>query len=298
MRLDDLDPTSNARDLGRGRGGGGGGAGLLGLLPLLLGRLGCGGTALVLIGLAAYAYFSGGLGSLVPSTGTSPNAQVGSAGVEGSAACNSEERLFACRVMTSTEQTWSALFQQAGRTYRPATINFFTGGAQSQCGYASSAVGPFYCPGDQGVYLDTAFFDELAKRFGARGDFAQAYVIAHEVGHHVQNLLGTSTEVSRQQAQASEAQSNALSVRLELQADCFAGVWAAQNKGRLDPGDIEEGMTAANAIGDDTLQRQAQGRVVPDSFTHGTSEQRMRWLKRGLETGDPGQCDTFGAASL
>ncbi len=298
MRLDDLDPTSNARDLGRGRGGGGGGAGLFGLLPLLLGRLGCGGTALVLIGLAAYAYFSGGLGSLVPSTGTSPNAQVGSAGAEGSAACNSEERLFACRVMTSTEQTWSALFQQAGRTYRPATINFFTGGAQSQCGYASSAVGPFYCPADQGVYLDTAFFDELAKRFGARGDFAQAYVIAHEVGHHVQNLLGTSTEVSRQQAQASEAQSNALSVRLELQADCFAGVWAAQNKGRLDPGDIEEGMTAANAIGDDTLQRQAQGRVVPDSFTHGTSEQRMRWLKRGLETGDPGQCDTFGAASL
>ncbi|WP_109809607.1 neutral zinc metallopeptidase [Sphingosinithalassobacter portus] len=299
MRLDDLDPTRNARDLGRGGGGGGGGgAGLLGLLPLLLGRLGCGGTALVLIGIAAYAYFSGGLGSLVPSSGTGPSAQVGSAGAEGSAACNSEERLFACRVMTSTEQTWSALFQQAGRTYRPATINFFTGGAQSQCGYASSAVGPFYCPADQGVYLDTAFFDELAKRFGARGDFAQAYVIAHEVGHHVQNLLGTSTEVSRQQAQASEAQSNALSVRLELQADCFAGVWAAQNKGRLDPGDIEEGMTAANAIGDDTLQRQAQGRVVPDSFTHGTSEQRMRWLKRGLDTGDPGKCDTFGAASL
>ncbi|QIG79309.1 KPN_02809 family neutral zinc metallopeptidase [Stakelama tenebrarum] len=294
MRLDDLDPTEHARDLGRG-GGGGGGMGLLGLLPFFLGRrLGCGGMVLLLLAIGAYAYFSGG----VSMTGGGGSSQVGSGGFRGSEACNSEERLFACRVMTSTEDTWEVLFRQAGRSYKPATINFFSGGAQSQCGYASSAVGPFYCPADDGVYLDTAFFDEMVQRFGARGDFAQAYVIAHEVGHHVQDLLGTSAEISRRQAQGSESEANALSVRLELQADCFAGVWAARNRDRLEAGDIEEGMTAANAIGDDTLQRQSQGRVMPDSFTHGTSEQRMRWLKRGLETGDPAMCDTFGAAAL
>lgn len=292
MRLDDLDPTSHARDLGSG--GGGGGFGLLGLLPLFLGRrMGCGG--IVLLGIVAIAYFlfAGGGGML----GTSGGPTTGSrGGAVGAAACNTEERRFACQVMTSTEQTWDTLFQAAGQRYQPATINFYQGGVQSGCGAASSAVGPFYCPSDAGVYLDTGFFDELRNRFGASGDFAQAYVIAHEVGHHVQNLLGTSSEVSRAQARASETEGNRLSVQLELQADCYAGVWAARNRSRLEAGDIEEGMTAANAIGDDTLQRQSRGQVVPESFTHGTSEQRKQWLRRGLETGDPAACDTFAAA--
>ena len=156
-------------------------------------------------------------------------------------------------------------------------------------------MGPFYCPSDTGIYLDSTFFDELATRFGAAGDFAEAYVIAHEVGHHVQNLTGQMEEVRALQARASQTEGNRLSVALELQADCYAGVWAARNRERLEPGDIEEGMTAANAIGDDTLQRQSQGTVVPDSFTHGSSEQRMTWLRRGLESGgDPAVCNTFG----
>ncbi|MDF7774661.1 zinc metallopeptidase [Sphingomonas sp. AOB5] len=287
MRLDDLDPTEHARDLGSG-GGGGGGFGLLGLLPLLLGRGGGIGT-IVIIGIIAFVMFSGGLGNLTG--GGQPGSQT--AGTSGSGACSTTERRFACQVMTSTETTWDALFQQAGKRYQPATINFFTGNVQSGCGAASSAVGPFYCPSDNGVYLDTAFFDELSQRFGAKGDFAQAYVIAHEIGHHIQTLLGTSEQVRRMQAQSSEADGNALSVRLELQADCFAGVWAARNRDRLQAGDIEEGMTAANAIGDDTLQKQSRGGVHPETFTHGTSAQRMEWLRRGLESGDPGQCDTF-----
>ena len=154
-------------------------------------------------------------------------------------------------------------------------------------------MGPFYCPTDSNIYLDTSFFDELANRFGAPGDFAQYYVIAHEFGHHIQNLLGTAEQVRRVQAAGSEAEGNAASVRLELQADCYAGVWAYHNRDRMEPGDVQEGMRAAAAIGDDTLQRQAGGRVMPDSFTHGTSEQRMRWLRRGMESGDPAACDTF-----
>ena len=291
MRLDDLDPTSNARDLGSG--GGGGGLGLLGFLPLLLGRkMGCG--TIVLLGIIAIAYFamSGGLGGI---TGGSSGPVAGGGGA-GASVCNTAERKFSCQVMTSTEQTWGPIFQSAGKTYQPATINFFAQSVQSGCGQASSAVGPFYCPSDKGVYLDTAFFNELSQRFGAKGDFAQAYVIAHEVGHHIQNLLGTSEEVSRVQAQGSRAEGNAASVKLELQADCFAGVWAARNKSRMEPGDLEEGMTAANAIGDDTLQRESQGGVQPESFTHGTSAQRVAWLRRGLETGDPAQCDTFSSA--
>ncbi len=295
MRLDDFDPTSHARDLGSG-GGGGGGFGLLGFLPLLLGRgLGCGGIAILGILALGYLFLSGGGGILGGSGGGTIGA---GGGATGAAACNTPERQFACRVMTSTEQTWEALFREAGLNYRPATINFYEGGATSACGYASSAVGPYYCPPDQGVYLDTSFFRELAQRFGARGDFAQAYVIAHEIGHHVQNLLGTSDEVRRRQQQLGQTAGNELSVRLELQADCFAGVWAAQNRDRLEAGDIEEGMTAAAAIGDDRLQEQSQGHVAPESFTHGTSEQRMRWLRRGLETGDPGACDTFSTGAL
>jgi predicted metalloprotease len=180
-----------------------------------------------------------------------------------------------------------------GQRYEAPHMVLYRGGTRSGCGAADSAMGPFYCPEDRSVYLDTSFFDELAKRFGAKGDFARDYVIAHEMGHHVQDLLGISEEISRRQASAGEAEGNALSVRLELQADCFAGVWASYNKDRMEPGDLEEGLTAANSIGDDTLQKEAQGTVVPEKFTHGTSAQRVKWLRRGLETGDPGQCDTI-----
>lgn len=292
MRLDDLDPTDNARDFGSGGGGGGGGFGLLGLLPLLLGRgMGCGGIAL--IGIVALVFFSMGGGGLLSGGGGTQTRQGQTQGAP--KACDTQDELFACRVMKSTEQVWGEVFAEHGQRYRPATINFFQNSVPSACGEASSAVGPFYCPGDQGVFLDTSFFEELDKRFGAKGDFARAYVVGHEVGHHIQNLEGTSAKVSQAQGRASRTEGNKLSVLLELQADCYAGVWAKRS-GRLEAGDIEEGMAAASAIGDDTLQRQGQGEVVPDSFTHGTSAQRMEWLKRGLESGNPATCDTFAAA--
>jgi predicted metalloprotease len=295
MRLDDLDPTENARDFGSGGGGGGGGGfGLLGLLPLLLGRgMGCGGIAL--IGIVALIFFGMGGGGLLNGGGGGTQTRQGQTQSAGAPkACDTQDELFACRVMTSTEQVWGQVFAEHGQRYRPATINFFQNSVQSACGQASSAVGPFYCPGDQGVFLDTGFFEELDKRFGAKGDFARAYVVGHEVGHHIQNLEGTSAKVSQAQGRASRTEGNKLSVLLELQADCYAGVWAKRS-GRLEAGDIEEGMAAASAIGDDTLQRQGQGEVVPDSFTHGSSAQRMEWLKRGLESGDPARCDTFAA---
>ncbi len=296
MRLDDIDPTSNARDRGFGGGGGGGGGGLFGLLfalPMIFGRkIGCALMVVILGAMAVFGLFGGG----GTDTGTVPAGQVAQSGASGgTAACNTAERLESCKVMALADRTWEQIFKEGGKQYSPATINFFTGGVQSGCGSASAAVGPFYCPSDDGVYLDTAFFDELDKRFGAKGDFARIYVIAHEMGHHIQDLLGVSEDVSRQQAQSDERGSNRLSVQLELQADCYAGVWAGRNKDRLEPGDIEEGMTAANAIGDDTLQREAQGGVRPETFTHGTSAQRMQWLRKGLESGDPGVCDTSGA---
>lgn len=293
MRLDDLDPSENVRDLGSG-GGGGGGIPVLGLLlPFLFrGRMGCGTIALLLILGVGYMLMSGG-GGILGGGGSSPTAQrEAPAGQGGTAVCNTADRLFSCRVLASTEQVWSKIFQASGQQYRAPTLNFYSRGATSGCGFASSAAGPYYCPPDQGVFLDTSFFDELQSRFGAKGDFAEAYVIAHEVGHHIQNLTGVAEQVNARMQRVSKAEGNALSVRMELQADCYAGVWARQS-GRLEPGDIEEGLTAANAIGDDTLQRQSQGEVVPDSFTHGSSADRQRWLKRGLETGDPAQCDTF-----
>lgn len=294
MRLDDLDPSDNVRDLGSG-GGGGGGIPLLGLLPLIMGRgMGCGGIGLLVILGLAYVMFAGGGGMLGGGGGTTPVGRAPQG--QGAGVCNTAERVFSCRVLTSTEQTWSQIFAQQGQQYRPATLNFYQGGAQSGCGAASSAMGPFYCPGDQGVYLDTSFFDELQNRFGAKGDFAEAYVIAHEIGHHIQNLTGTAPRVTELQQRAGRAEGNRLSVMLELQADCYAGVWGAKNRNRLEPGDVEEGLTAANAIGDDTLQKQAQGTVVPDSFTHGSSADRMKWLRRGLEAGDPAACDTFAGA--
>ncbi|MFN2497721.1 MAG: neutral zinc metallopeptidase [Pyrinomonadaceae bacterium] len=211
-----------------------------------------------------------------------------------------ELKQFSRVVLASTEDVWTEIFRQNGEQYRKPTLVLFTDGVESACGQASSAVGPFYCPGDLKVYLDLGFFDELQTRFRAPGDFAQAYVVAHEVGHHVQRLLGTMDKVDAARRRVSEEQANQLSVRLELQADFLAGVWAhyAQRKGLLEQGDVEEALNAASAIGDDRLQKEGQGFVVPDSFTHGTSEQRIRWFRKGLETGDIRQGDTFGARSF
>jgi uncharacterized protein len=206
-----------------------------------------------------------------------------------------KESEFVSVVLGDLEDTWTRVLPNAGRQYQPPTLVLFNDMVQSACGSASAATGPFYCPGDQKVYLDLSFFRELDQRFGAPGDFAQAYVIAHEVGHHVQNLLGLNEQVSRAQRQVGEAQANALSVRLELQADCFAGVWGhhAERRQLLEPGDVDEGLQAAAAIGDDRLQRQSSGRVVPESFTHGSSAQRAEWLRRGLSSGRVDACDTF-----
>ena len=217
---------------------------------------------------------------------------------------------FVGTVLADTEDTWSPIFKQLGGTYTPPKLVMFSGAIRSGCGTAQAAMGPFYCPADQKVYIDTAFFKEMRQQMGISGeqnqtelsrqdqagDFAQAYVIAHEVGHHVQNLLGISSQVQQAQAQGSRTQGNQLSVRLELQADCFSGIWANHNEQRtqfLEQGDIEEAMDAAQKIGDDYLQKQATGQVVPDSFTHGTSQQRMHWFQVGLKTGDLNQCNTF-----
>ena len=205
-------------------------------------------------------------------------------------------REFVARVLGSNERVWGGIFQKAGRQYGQPKLVLFSGQVQSACGFASAASGPFYCGSDQKVYIDLTFYRELHQRFKAPGDFAQAYVVAHEVGHHVQNLLGIMGKVQARQQRASERDSNALSVRLELQADCLAGIWANHaNRERkiLEPGDIEEGLNAAAMIGDDTLQKRAQGHVVPEGFTHGSAEQRVRWFRKGLETGDLKQCDTF-----
>jgi predicted metalloprotease len=221
--------------------------------------------------------------------------------VEGEAAPgpgSDEASQFVAVVLADTEDTWTPIFAAAGRTYAPPRLVFFTGAVQSACGRGSAASGPFYCPADRKAYIDLSFYDELRSRFGAPGDFAQAYVIAHEVGHHVQNLLGTSDKVQRARQRASETDANALSVRLELQADCLAGVWghtANRERKLLEEGDVEEGLAAAAAIGDDRLQKQSQGRVSPESWTHGSSEQRVRWLRVGLESGDIDACDTFAA---
>ena len=211
-----------------------------------------------------------------------------------------ELKKFTSVVLAETEDVWSEIFREMGMQYRKPTLVLFSDQVSSACGSASAAVGPFYCPADEKLYLDFSFFRDLRSRFGAPGDFAQAYVIAHEVGHHVQRLLGTSDRVSAMQQQTSREQANQLSVRLELQADFFAGVWAhyAAQRGLLETGDIEEALSAASAVGDDRLQKESQGYVVPDSFTHGSSEQRIRWFRKGLETGDVRQGDTFRSPNL
>ena len=298
-----------------GRGGGSGLPGGSGRMPVRRG--GIGGIGLIIV-IVLVMLFGGDLGSLFQQTpvnapsGNSPGTQnfpqlpdiQGNGNQQSSPTTNSAPRTgdddaaFIAAVLGYTEDTWNGLFQQFGQNYSEPKLVLFEGTVRSACGSAQSAMGPFYCPGDQKVYIDLSFFRELRERFGAPGDFAQAYVIAHEIGHHVQTLLGVSERVRAAQSGASRSQSNAIQVRMELQADCFAGIWAHHTDNAsniLEEGDVEEAMNAAEAIGDDRLQRQAQGRVVPDSFTHGTSEQRMRWFSKGLQSGNLSDCDTFNA---
>ena len=252
---------------------------------------------LVLVLLAMYF----GVDPSVILQGTDPGDSRPAPSVQQRPAADDPLREFVSVVLADTEDTWRELFKQMGRQYQEPKLVLFSGAVQSACGFAQAAVGPFYCPGDKKVYIDLSFYRDLRERIGAPGDFAQAYVIAHEVGHHVQNLLGIAERIHSAQGRRSQTEANALQVRMELQADCLAGVWASNaQRARqiLEAGDIEEGLNAASAIGDDRLQRQSQGRVVPESFTHGSSAQRVRWFKRGIETGDPGQCDTFTAAKL
>lgn len=287
MKLDDYRTSSNVGDQ-RGRGG---------MRSLGGGKLSLG--SIVILGIAALVFGVNPLdliqsGSVPGTQSASGPSQAGGKTAAESCQVDAKSR-FSCQVLASTEDSWGKMFQQQGERYTPTTLVFYDRSGQSGCGAAQSAMGPFYCPADRSIYLDTSFFDELATRFEAAGDFAQAYVIAHEVGHHIQTLSGLSDQVRNAQRRAGQAEGNALQVKMELQADCYAGVWAALNADRIEPGDIEEGMTAANAIGDDTLQKAAGRRPVPESFTHGTSQQRMAWLKRGLSSGDPAKCDTFSA---
>ena len=294
MRFDDGRLSDNVESQsGRGGFGGGGGGGGAMLFGLVFSRFGIGGVIVLFVAML----FLGGnpLGLMDGGTGGAPAGE--GADARGASVCSADPaRRFACQVLTSTEDRWGELFRAQGADYRPPTLVFYPGSGQSGCGAAQAAMGPFYCPSDQRIYLDTSFFDELSRRYGAPGDFAQAYVIAHEVGHHVQTLTGTEERVRRAQANASEAESNAIQVRMELQADCYAGVWAARAQSNMEPGDLEEGMRAAAAIGDDTLQRASQGVVVPESFTHGTSAQRQEALMRGYRGGNLQACASYTAS--
>lgn len=289
MRLGD-DGSDNFIDR-TGQSGGfgfGGGGQMLGcLFPLILSRFGIGGVVILVVGYFLLSSLGGG-GGILPGGGQQQTAP------SGQSTLSVEDRRLLSGVLRSTELVWDQLFSASGETYRPPQMVAYSNSDQSGCGAAQAAMGPFYCPTDQRIYIDPTFFDELTRRFGAPGDFAQAYVIAHEVGHHIQYLTGALDEAQRAQARASRTDANRIQVAVELQADCYAGVWAANARDErgsiLEPGDIEEGMRAAEAIGDDTLQKQSQGRVVPESFTHGTSAQRMAALRRGLETGDPAAC--------
>jgi len=294
MRFGDERESSNFEDVtGRSGGGfglGGGGGNALGcLLPMVASRFGIGGVVVLVIGYFLLSSMGvlgggGGGGGMLPTSQQSAPA--------GKSTLDPNTARFVRQVLASTEDTWSKLL---GGKYQPTTLVAYSQGYPSGCGQAQSAMGPFYCPTDAKIYLDTEFFNELSQRFQAPGDFAQAYVIAHEVGHHVQDLEGTLEQAHTMQARAGEAEGNAVQVKVELQADCYAGVWAAnakdsQGRSVMEPGDFEEGMRAAEAIGDDTLQKQSQGVVVPDSFTHGTSAQRMEALQRGFKSGDPAVC--------
>lgn len=291
MRLDDEQESGNF-EVQDGRGGGGGlGGGLGMLLPLIGSRFGCGGIAVVLVimvvmGMNPLSMIGGGDGGGGQSVQTERPATTELTDIQRTS----------LKVLGSTERRWADIFKAEGQQYPPPTLVFYTQNGQSGCGAAQSAMGPFYCPADQRIYIDTDFFNEMESRFNAPGDFPIGYIIAHEVGHHIQTITGTADKVRAAQSRASEAEGNALQVKMELQADCYAGVWAARDTNLMEAGDLEEGMRAAEAIGDDTLQKAAGRRPVPESFTHGSGEQRMVWLRKGLSTGDPAQCDTFSGA--
>ena len=278
--------SSNINDL-RGRSGGRGG------IPIPVGRggIGCGGLVLLIL----IALLRGGLGIGGPATSQTTPAETRTEQSQTASGEKDELFEFSSVVLADTERVWTDVFEKNGRTYHPPQMNVFTGSVQSGCGYASAQTGPFYCPADQSIYLDLSFYDDLHRRFGAKGDYAFNYVIAHEVGHHVQRELGVMGQVQQLQQKVSKKDANRLSVALELQADYLAGVVAKYQEqyGYLDEGDIQEAMTATQAIGDDTLQKRGQGYVVPDSFTHGTSEQRTEWFMRGYRAGDLSDWDTF-----
>jgi len=285
MKLDDSRRSDNVED---DRGSGGGIRGI---------HVGALGTVVILV----VGYFMG----ISPSTllgllngGTDPSANAPAVGTPVTGASTDPQVDFVRAVLGETEDVWGAYFKSMGKTYVPPKLVLFTSSVSSACGFASTAAGPFYCPGDQKVYIDLAFYHQLATQFGAPGDFARAYVIAHEVGHHVQNLLGITDKASQAEQESGKLGANKVSVMVELQADCFAGVWAEQaNQARkiLEPGDLESGLQAASSVGDDTLQKREQGTVVPDSFTHGSAAQRVRWFRRGFDAGRIEDCDTFGA---
>ena len=288
MRLDDERESDNIEDR-RGEGGGG--------FSLGAGHIGIGGIVLALV----VSYFTG-INPLSVLGLVQEHAPTASSAPAHKPPANDEMARFVSKVLASTEDTWSSVFQARGKTYTPPHLVLFTGSTPTACGMGREAMGPFYCPADRKVYIDLGFYRELKERFHAPGEFAEAYVIAHEVGHHVQNLTGISEKVQeRQQAAGNKALANALSVRLELQADCYAGVWAKRADSLrhiLEPGEIEQALTAASAIGDDTLQEQSSGNVRPDTFTHGTSAQRVHWFKQGIESGDPKQCNPFARGAV
>lgn len=279
---------------------GAGGGGIVRLLPLVFRVLGFKGTLIAIVLVVGYSYFSGDLERFLGSSGLE-SSQTGSTSqpVKQSAA---EKQLveFVSAVLADTEDSWNELFRQSGKSYREPKLVLFRQAVATACGTGSAQIGPFYCPSDQKVYLDLSFFDELKSRHGAPGDFAQAYVIAHEIGHHVQTLSGISEKVHKAKKSLSQVEANRLSVKQELQADCYAGIWAhdaRRSRQVLEAGDIEEGLAAASAIGDDRLQKQARGYVTPDSFTHGSSKQRVAWFKKGLSEGTLKACDTFAAGA-
>ena len=327
MRLDDIKPSDNVEDR-RGQGGGGGGFRLPGgggggfNLPI---GAGGGGFSISTIILLAVAYFAlklffgidllqmvngGGGGFQIPGGGqiSLPDSSSSVAGANDPSTTPTQGdvtgdsgKVFVGKVLATTEIVWTQIFKQMGRQYEKPRLVLFSGFIQSACGTAQSAMGPFYCPEDHKVYIDLSFYNDMKTKLGAPGDFAQAYVVAHEVGHHVQALLGISDKVNQSRSQASESENNALSVRMELQADCLAGIWAKNADATahiLEQGDIEEALNAASQIGDDRLQKRSQGYAVPDTFTHGSSAQRVHWFKTGLQATDINACDTFGASDL
>jgi predicted metalloprotease len=340
MRYDESDRESSNVEDRRGQGGGGfrfpGGGGGRGIqIPIPMGRGGGGfsittlliiGAIMLLFGINPLDLLRGGGGFSFPempqnqrvdrpgggsnpfdipglpgSREAQPKPQQPGQPAQRTARPDDEAAQFVRRVLADTEDVWGRIFQSFGRKYQEPRLVMFSDGTNSACGQGVAQMGPFYCPLDRKVYIDLSFFNELERRFGAPGDFAQAYVVAHEVGHHVQNLLGIAEKVQEAKQRIPERQANALQVRMELQADCLAGVWASVNdqlKKRLQPGDIDEGLRAAAAIGDDMIQKKMQGRVVPEAFTHGSSEQRQRWFSRGFQSGQIRDCDTFNASSL